>query len=324
MQQKSIAIALCAVLSGLAAAAPALAQTYPSKPIRLITPYPPGGGVDATARLIGQALSGALGQQVVIDNRGGASGRIGTEIASKAPADGYNLLLGSVAPNAILPGAYGKLAYDSVNDFAPISLVAQSDYVLTVHPSLPVNSVKDLVALARARPGQIAFASTGNLGGPHLAGELFKQLAKVKMVHVPYKGGGAATTSILAGETSLVFGSAPTVVPHARAGKLRMIATTGPRRSKVLPELPPVAATLPGHEVTQWYGILAPAGTPAEILSKLHAEIVKAVADPKLAQQFARLGAEAVTNTPGQFAAHIKAEIAKWGKVVKSAGIPLD
>ncbi|MPZ44336.1 MAG: tripartite tricarboxylate transporter substrate binding protein [Betaproteobacteria bacterium] len=301
-----------------------LAQSYPTKPIRLIAPYPPGGGVDATARIVGQALSDALGQQVVIDNRGGASGRIGTEIAAKTPPDGYTLLLGSVAPNAIIPGAYAKLAYDSVKDFAPISLVAVTDYVLTVHPSLPVKSVKDLIGLARARPGQIAFASTGNLGGPHLAGELFSQLAKVKMVHVPYKGGGAATTSILGGETPLIFGTGPTVVPHAKAGRLRLVATTGPRRSKTLPELPTVGETLPGHEVTQWYGILAPAGTPPEILSKLNSEIVKALGNPKVVQQLARLGADAVTTTPEQFAAHIKAEISKWGKVVKTSGIPLE
>jgi tripartite-type tricarboxylate transporter receptor subunit TctC len=301
-----------------------LAQSYPSKPIRLIAPYPPGGGVDAAARIVAQALSEALGQQVVVDNRGGASGRIGTEIAAKVHADGYTLLLGSVAPNAIIPAAYSKLAYDSLRDFAPVSLVADSDYVLTVHPSLPVRSVKDLVALARSRPGQIAFASTGNLGGPHLAGELFKQLSKVEMVHVAYKGGAAAVTAILSGETSLMFGSAPTVVPHAKAGKLRLVATTGTRRSKTLPELPTVAATLPGHEVTQWYGVLAPAGTPAEILSRLNSEIVSAWRGPKIAQQFAALGADAVTSTPGEFAARIKSEIAKWERVIKTSGVPLE
>lgn len=317
-----VAVSLAAFIVG-GISAHAVAQTYPSKPIRLITPYAPGGGVDATARIIGHALSEGLGQQVVIDNRGGASGRIGTELASKAPADGYNLLLGSVAPNAIIPGAYAKLPYDSVKDFVPISLVAVTDYVLTVHPSLPVRSVKELIGLARARPGQILFASTGNLGGPHLAGELFKQLAKVNMVHVPYKGGGAATTAILAGETSLIFGTGPTVVPHAKAGRLRLIATTGGKRSKVLPDLPTVGETLPGHEVTQWYGILAPTGTPPEIVSRLNSEIKKAVANPKVAQQFTGLGATATASTPDEFAAHIKAEIAKWGKVVKSSGLAL-
>ncbi|MCC6534428.1 MAG: tripartite tricarboxylate transporter substrate binding protein [Burkholderiales bacterium] len=304
--------------------AAAFAQAYPSKPIRLITPYPPGGGVDASARIIGQALSEQLGQQVVIENRGGASGRIGTEVAAKAPADGYTLVVGSVAPNAIIPATSAKLGYDSVRDFAPISLVAESDYVLAVHPSLPVKSVRDLVNLARARPDQIVYASTGNLGGPHLAGELFNQLAKVKMVHVPYKGGSAATTSILGGETSLIFGTGPTVVPHADAGRLRLIATTGPKRSKALPQLPTIAETLPGHDVTQWYGILAPTGTPPEILAQLHAAIVKAAATPKVVQQFSRLGANAASNTPEQFAALIKAEIAKWARVIKSSGLQLD
>lgn len=299
-------------------------QTYPGKPIRLIAPFPPGGGVDATARIAAQALSEALGQQVVVDNRGGASGRIGTELAARAPADGYNLLLGSVAPNAIIPAAHPKLPYDAVKDFAPISLVAETDYILTVHPSLPVKSVRELVALARARPGQIAFASTGNLGGPHLAGELFKQLAKVDLVHVAYKGGGQATTSILSGETSLIFGSGPTVVPHANAGRLRLIATTGARRSRATPQLPTVGDTLPGHEVTQWYGILAPAGTPPEIVSRLNGEIVKTLREPKFVQQLDRIGANAVTSTPEEFAARIKAEIAKWGRVVKTSGIPLE
>jgi tripartite-type tricarboxylate transporter receptor subunit TctC len=299
-------------------------QAYPSKPIRLIAPYPPGGGVDGTARIVANALSEALGQQVVVDNRGGASGRIGTELAAQAPADGYNLLLGSVAPNAIIPAAYAKLPYDAVKDFIPISLVADTEYILTVHPSMPVRSVKDLISLARSRPGQIIYASTGNLGGPHLAGELFKQLANVNMVHVPYKGGGPAIISILSGETSLIFGSGPATVPHAKAGKLRLIATTGGARSKILPELPTVGDTLPGHEITQWYGILAPAGVAPDIITKLNAEIEKAVSKPEVVQQFEKLSANARTSTPQQFALLIKAEIAKWGKVVKSSGIKVE
>jgi tripartite-type tricarboxylate transporter receptor subunit TctC len=252
-----------------------------------------GGGVVPAHHCGG--LVDALGQQVVVDNRGGASGRIGTEIAARAPADGYNLLLGSVAPNAIIPAAYSKLPYDAIKDFVPVSLVAETDYILALHPSMPVKSVQDLIALARARPGQIVFASTGNLGGPHLAGELFKQLAKVNMVHVAYKGGGPATTAILSGETSLIFGSGPTVVPHANVGRLRLIATTGAKRSKTLPELPTVADTLPGHEVTQWYGILVPAGTPAPIVSRLNGEIVKSLQHPKVMEQPDRVGASAAT-----------------------------
>ncbi len=299
-------------------------QTYPSKPVRLIAPYPPGGGVDAAARIVANSLSEALGQQVIVENRGGASGRIGTEITAQAPADGYTLLLGSVGPNAIIPAAYKKLPYDAVKDFEPVSQVADADYILTVHPSLPVKSVKDLITLARARPGQIAFASTGNLGGPHLAGELFKQLAKVNMVHVPYKGGGPAIISILSGETSLIFGSGPTVVPHAKAGKLRLIATTGSARSKILPELPTVGETLPGCVVTQWYGILTPTGVSPAIISRLNGEIVKAFKNPTVVEQLNRLGASAHTTSPEQFAALIKVEIAKWGKVIKSAGIKVE
>lgn len=322
--RSSFAFALATIALALTASPVAFAQAYPSKPIRLIAPYPPGGGVDATARIVAQALSDALGQQVVVDNRGGASGRIGTEIAARTPADGYTLLLGSVAPNAIIPAAYSKLPYDAVKDFAPVSLVAETDYILAVHPSLPVKSVKDLIALARARPGQIVFASTGNLGGPHLAGELFKQLAKVDMVHVAYKGGGPATTAILSGETSLIFGSGPTVVPHAKAGRLRLVATTGAKRSKTSPELPTVGDTLPGHEVTQWYGILVPTGTPAEVVAKLNSEIVKSLQNPKVIEQLQRIGASAVTTTPAQFAARIMAEIAKWRRVVKASGIALE
>jgi tripartite-type tricarboxylate transporter receptor subunit TctC len=315
------ALALATLTIASLSGTEALAQAYPSKPIRLIAPYPPGGGVDATARIVAGALSEALGQQVVVDNRGGASGQIGTEIAAQTAADGYTLLLGSVAPNAIIPAANPKLPYDAVKDFAPVSLVAESDYILAVHPSLPVKSVPQLVALAKAHPGQIAFASTGNLGGPHLAGELFKQLAKVDMVHVAYKGGGPATTSILSGETSLIFGSGPTVVPHAKVGRLRLVATTGPKRSKVLPDLPTVGETLPGHEVTQWYGILVPAKTPTDIVSRLNAELVKALATPKAIEQLERLGTTSRTTTPAEFSTHIKAEIAKWSRVVKSANI---
>ncbi len=317
-----IGLVCAAALPG--AGGPVAAQSFPAKPIRLIAPFPPGGGVDAAARIIAQALADDLGQQVVVDNRPGASGRIGTELAAKSPADGYTLLLGSVAPNAIIPGSYPKLPYDGIKDFAPISLVASSDYMLVVHPSVPVKTVKDLVALAKANPGKINFASTGNLGGPHLAGELFKLLAKVDVVHIAYRGGGPAVTAILSGEAALIFGSGPTVVPHVKAGKLRAIATTGPKRSDVIPGLPTVGEFLPGHEVTQWYGVLAPAGTPKEIISRLHSEIIKAVRTPKVVQQLANVGAEAASNTPDEFAAYIRREMDKWGKVVKASGVPLE
>ena len=322
--------AIIAVASFFAFAATALvansvsAQAYPSKPIRLIVPWPPGGGTDAAARIMAQALSDDLGEQIVVDNRPGATGRIGTELAARASADGYTLLMGTVAPNAVMPAASAKLPYDAIRDFAPISLVATSDYVLVVHPSLPVKSVKDLIALANSKPGQLNFASAGNGSVGHLAAELFKLLAKVGMVHVPYKGGGPAVTATLSGEVSLYFGSGPSVVPFAKAGRLRAIATTGAKRSRTIPGLPTVGETLPGHVAVQWFGILAPAGTPQEIVLKLHAVIAKALGAAKVVQQLAAVGAEPVSDSPQEFAAHLRAEIAKWGKVVKAAGISLE
>jgi tripartite-type tricarboxylate transporter receptor subunit TctC len=307
------AAAMCVIAAG------AGAQTYPSKPIRLISPYPPGGGTDASARIIAQALGEQMGQQVVVDSRGGASGRIGTELAAKSPADGYNLVLGNVAPLAILPASGVKLAYDPVNGFIPLSLIATSDYVLTVHPSLPVRNVKDLIALAKTKPGQLTFASSGNLGGPHLAGELINLMSNVKLVHVPYKGNGPAALAVLIGETTMMFGSGPSVVPHMEAGKMRALATTGPTRS--IPNLPAMTELLPGYQVTQWYGLLVPAGTPAAIVERLHKEIVAAVANPKVADAFVRLGTKPVSGTSAEFSAFIKSEIVRWTKVIKAANI---
>ena len=325
MKTVIIAVAAFPALAALAIVSnTALAQAYPSKPIRLIVPWPPGGGTDAAARILAQALSDGLGEQVVVDSRPGATGRIGTEFAARAPADGYTLLMGTVGPNSVMPAASPKLPYDAIRDFAPISLVATSDYILVVHPSLPVKSVKDLIALAGSKPGQINFASAGNGSVAHLAGELFKLLAKVDMVHVPYKGGGPAVTATLSGEVSLYFGSGPSVVSFAKAGRLRAIATTGAKRSKTLPGLPTIGETLPGHEATQWFGVLAPAGTPQDIVLKLHAVIVKAVGTAKVAQQLSAVGSDPVSNSPEEFAAHIKAEIAKWGKVAKAARISFE
>jgi tripartite-type tricarboxylate transporter receptor subunit TctC len=300
-----------------------LAQPYPSKPIRLIVPFTPAGGTDTSARIMAQAWSDDLGWRVVVENRPGASGRIGTEIAAKSAPDGYTLLMGSVAPNAILPSSGTKLPYDAVKDFAPISLLATSDFTLVVHPSLPTKTVKELVTLARSRPGQINFSSVGNASGSHLTAELLKQLAKLDIVHVPYKGPGAAVVAVLSGETSFYFGSGPTVVPHVNAGRLRALATTGAKRSKVFPGLPTVSETVPGHVSTQWFGFLFPAGTPKEIVARLHAATVSAAAKPKVAEQIAAVGSDLVASTPEEFAAFISAEIAKWGKVVKS-GVPLE
>jgi tripartite-type tricarboxylate transporter receptor subunit TctC len=310
-----IAIALIAPIA-------AIAQSYPAKTIRIIGPSSPGGGIDASGRILAAALTSALGQQVVLENRPGAGGIVGTELAAKSPPDGYTLMLSAAAALVVFPHTFAKLPYDPVRDFAPISLVANSEYILAVHPSLPVKTVKDLIALARARPGQIAFSSSGNFGFPHLAGELLKQAAKIQMLHVPYKGGGPAATAILSGEVSLMFGTGPTVVPHAKAGRLRLIATASDKRSKALPELPTVKETLPGVEVSAWYGLLAPAGTPKEIISRLNAETIKALASPKVQQQIANSGAEAASNTPEEFAALIKTDLARWAKAVKATGLP--
>ena len=307
------ALVCCAVLPG------AWAQTYPSKPVRLVSPYPPGGGTDATARIIAQALGDQMGQQVIVDSRGGASGRIGTEVAAKSAPDGYTLVLGNVAPLAILPGSGLKLPYDPVKDFQPVSLLATSDYILTVHPSLPARSAKELISLAKSKPGALTYASSGNMGGPHLAGELINLLAKVDVLHVPYKGNGPAAVAILTGEASMMFGSGPSVVPHIDAGKLRALATTGSKRS--IPSLPTMSELLPGYEVTQWYGILVPAGTPRDIVTRLHKEMVAAVGNQKVSQALVRLGTQPLSTTPEDFAAFIKSETAKYAKVIKAAKI---
>lgn len=302
----------------------ALAQPYPARSIRLIVPFPPGGATDTTSRIMAHALTTSLGQQVVVDNRPGATGRIGTHLVAQSPADGYILLFGSAGPNVILPGAYSNLPYDAVKDFVPISLIGHSDHVLVMHPSVPVKSVKDLVALARNRPGQLTFASAGSLSVAHMSGEFFKQVAKISMVHVPYKGGGLAIVASFTGEVSMYFGGAPTIAAYKHSNKLRLVATTGAKRSKLFPELPTIAETLPGYAVTQWLGILAPAKTPNEIVTKLHAEIAKAIANPRVSEQLVAVGADPATTSPEEFLAYIKSEIGKWAKVVKASGMALE
>ena len=305
----------------LALAAPAGAQTaYPQKPIRMVVPFPPGGGTDILARLFGQKMSETLGQQVIIDNRGGAGGTIGTDIAAKAPPDGYTLILVS-GSHAINPGLYPKLPYDSVNDFAPITQLATSPGILVVNPSLPVKSVKDLIALARAKPGQINYASAGSGTPPHLAGELFKVMAKIDMVHVPYKGNAPAFTDVIGGQVSLIFPTMPSAMPFIKSGRLRPIAVTSAKRSPAAPDIPTIAESgLPGYEATSWYGILAPARTPREIVARLHEVLVSIIGSPDMKDKLAAQGLDPVGNTPQQFAAVIKSEISKWAKVVKASG----
>jgi tripartite-type tricarboxylate transporter receptor subunit TctC len=316
----AVAVLVCAALSILGSSV--WAQSYPTRSIRLIVPYPPGGGVDGAGRIIAQALSEQLGQQVVVENRAGATGRIGTEIVAKAAPDGHTLLLGSGAPNAVVPSVTPNLPYDAIKDFAPISLVGVTDYTLLVHPSLPVQSVKQLLALARAKPGEITYGSSGILSNTHLAGELLNQLAKIKTVHVAYKGTGPAMVSVLAGETAITFGGGPGAVPHIKAKRLHALATTGTKRRE--PDIPTIAETLPGYAVSQWYGVIAPAKTPAPVIDRLHKEIVRAIGNPKIAQQFANLDTDPTTNRPEQFQAFIRSEIDKWGKVIRAANIKIE
>jgi tripartite-type tricarboxylate transporter receptor subunit TctC len=294
------------------------AQAYPVKPVRLISPFPPGGGTDAVARVIATALGEQLGQQVIVDSRGGASGSIGVDLAAKSAPDGYTIVMGNVIPLAMLPSAT-NVPYVALRDFNPISLTALTDYTLTVHPSLPVRNVKELVALARKRPGELTYASSGNFSGPHLSGELLNLLANVKLLHIPYKGTGPAALAVMAGETTMMFGTGPSVVPHMKTGKLIGLASTGTRRSS--PDLPTFGEFLPGYEVTQWYGLLVPTGTPREIIDRLHKETVRAIGNPKVAQVLTNLGTQPVTNSPDEFRAFIKSEADKWGKVIKAAKI---
>ncbi len=310
-----------AVAALIALAASAAHADYPERAVRVIAPFPPAGGVDSTARVVAEALSRELGQSFVVENHPGASGRIGTEIAAKAAPDGYTLLLGSVGPNAIVPAAYKDLNYDAVKSFAPISLVGTSAYALVVPASLPVRSVSDLIALAKSKPGALNFASTGNLGGPHLAGELFKNLAGIDVVHVPYKGGAPQIQALLGDEVAFAFTSLPTVSPHAKAGKLRVLAVTGSERSREMPDVPTMGEIVKGYEVLQWYGLMAPAGTPEAVVGKVQAAVAKALANPQVRERLVKLDADPRSTTPKEFASLVQAEVAKYRNVIDKAGI---
>ena len=313
----------CAWLAArLVLAMDATAQNYPIKPIRLIVPFSPGGGVDFTARIVGQKLGEAYGQPVVADNRAGAAGAIGTELAAKAAPDGYTLLLGSAGPLAILPGVSDRLPYDPVRDFAPITLVSSMPFVLVVHPSLAVRSVQDLIALARAKPGQLNYASPGSGSTTHLATELLKALAKLDIVHVPYKGVAPAMSDLLAGQVQLMSGDLSTLMSQVKAGKLRALALTGAKRSALAPELPTIAESgVPGYEASGWFGVLAPAATPRALISRLNSAIVKGLMDIDARERLAALGGEVVVGTPAEFALRLREDLAKWGRLIKAIGL---
>jgi tripartite-type tricarboxylate transporter receptor subunit TctC len=308
-------------LFGLAALE-AAGQDYPAKSIRLVVPFPPGGGNDTIARLMGQKLAPALGQQVLVDNRPGAGGTIGAEIAAKSPPDGYTLFLAGVASHGINPNLRKQLPYDPVRDFAGVSLIASAPLLVVVHPSLPTASVKQLVALAKASPGAINFASNGAGGSSHLATELFMMMTGTRMVHIPYKGLSQALTDLLSGQVQLMFSSAVAMLPQVKAGKLRAIAMTGAKRSQAIPDIPTVAeAGVPGYETGSWYGIVAPAKTPRPVIERLSREIAAAT---RSAEVSARLVDEAVIpigSTAAEFDAYIKSELARWARVIARAKI---
>lgn len=315
-----------AVLSVLCAMAGAVhaADTYPSRPIRMIVAYPPGGGTDQVGRVMAEQLTVTLGQNVVVDNRGGATGNIGTELAARAVPDGYTLLMGNVAPNAVNVSLFKKLGFDPVKDFAPVSLVAITPNILVAHPSIPVKTIKELIAFAKAKPGTLNFPSAGVGSSSHLAGELLKSLAGISMVHVPFKGGGPALIAVIAGEVQVMFATMPAAMPHVKSGKVKPVAVTTAKRSQAMPELPTIAESgVKGYDASTWYGLLAPARTPQAIVTRLHGDTVKILAGPTR-QRLEAQGFEPDGGTPAEFAAYIKSEIIKWAKVIKDAGIPAE
>ena len=317
-----LSLVTCALCLGYGCA---IAQPYPSKPVRLVLPYPPGGGSDTIGRPLAQKMSESLGQQIVVENRGGASGNIGMEYVARAAPDGYTLVFALTAQLAVNPALFQKLPYDPVRDFAPISLLGSGGYILVVHPSLPAKSVKELVALAKARPGQIAYSSSGNGSGGHLAAELLNHMAGIKMLHVPYKGGGPALVDLLAGQVQLLFATQLASWQHIQAGRIRALASSTAKRPSSLPDLPTVAESgLPGYDAGVWYGLLAPAGTPREIVTRLNGEVTRVLAQPDYRKLLVNNTIEPVGGAPEQLGQYIKSELAKWAKVVKDAGVHVD
>lgn len=314
-------IALSLVLVGTLAHG---ADDYPSRSIRLIVPFAAGGGNDTVARLVGQGLAAELGQPVVIDNRPGAGGIVGAEAAARAPADGYTVFLGGVGSHAINPNLHANLSYDPVKDFVPVSLIASAPLILVVHPSVPARNVRELIALAKARPGTLNYASNGNGSSSHLAAVMFASMTGIDMVHVPYKGLSPALSDLLSGQVQVMFSSVVAIVPHIKAGTLRPLAVSSRERLSLLPDLPTVAESgVPGYQSSSWYGILAPAGTPPAIVGRLNAALVKVVAQPDVREALAREGADPVGSSPQAFGAFIVAEKQRLGEVIAKAKVPM-
>jgi tripartite-type tricarboxylate transporter receptor subunit TctC len=300
-------------------------QAWPTKPIRWISPFAPGGGADITSRIIAQKLGPALHQQVLVDNRGGAGGNIGVEIAAKSPPDGYTLVLGTIGPMAINVSLYKKLPFDPEKDLLPITQAANALNMLVVHPSLPAKTVKEVIAIAKARPGELLFGSSGAGATDHLAGELFKTMTGVNLQHVPYKGGAPAMLDLMSGQVQMVFSTVSTAIGAIKGGRVRAIAMTGDKRFELMPEIPTIAeAGVPGFEVRNWYGVFAPAGTSREVITRLNTELVKILSAPDVKAKLLESGIEATYSTPEHFAAYIRAETARWAKVVKASGARAD
>lgn len=307
---------------GIGATQFAAAQAYPVKSIRIVVPFPAGGNADILARIYAQKLSDGFGQSVVVENRAGAAGIIGTQLVAKSPADGYTLLFGTTGTHTTNPAVYAKLPYDPLKDFAPVSNFADSPFLLVVHPSVPAASLKELIALAKARPGQLDYASFGIGSSAHLAGEMLRTMARINIVHIAYKGGPPALNDLLGGHVAFMFNSLPIVIPQVKSGRLRALALAAKRRSPNLPDMPTFAeAGVPNFEAGSWYGVMAPAGTPRDVITKLHAATVRILGLPEVKQRLATEGVDPIGNTPAEFADQINRDMARWAKVAKDAGI---
>ena len=311
-----------ALALGVFGSTTAAAQSYPAKPVRIVVPFAAGGGTDIVARALGAKLGEALGQTFIVENRAGVAGAIGAEFAAKSAPDGYTLLMGSSGPIVLNPSLQAKLSYDPLRDFTPVALITTMPFLTVVHPSLPVRSVKELIAFAQARPGQLNYASPGSGSSTHLATELFKAMARVDIVHVAYKGVAPATTDLISGQVQMLTGDLNTLTPHVKSGRMRPLAVTGAKRSSVMPDLPTIAeAGVPGYEASGWFGMLAPAGTLPQIVRRLNGEIVNALASEDLRVRLAGLGGEVAGGTPEQFGDHLRREIAKWSKIIRTLGL---
>ena len=315
---------VCMLCIATLCSAQALAQAWPSKPLRLVVPFPPGGPTDILGRAVGAKLGELLGQPVIIDNRGGAGGGIGADNVAKSPPDGYSLLLGTTGTHTINPNLYSKLPYDPIKDFVAVSLVVRYLNILVVNPNVPVKSVADLIALAKQKPGQVTFGSAGNGASNHLTGEMLAAMTGVKMQHVPYKGSGPALNDVIAGQIDFMFDQYSTVGPNIKAGKLRAIGIATKERHRLLPDVPAIIETIPGFVVPLWYGLFAPAGTPRDVVNRLNAELTKVMKSPEINERMMTLGWDPVTNSPEEFTAQIKAESAVWADVVKKSGARID